>query len=59
MGLGGNPATIEVVVRPGDIWLSIVPSFTWWAIMKPDRAEELIRALYQSVREARAQLPGV
>jgi hypothetical protein len=57
MGLGGDPATIEVVVRRGHIWLSTIPSITLWAIMNPDKAEELIRTLYQSVREARGQLP--
>lgn len=59
MGLGGNPATIECVVRRGDIWMSIEPAFTWWAIMKPDKAEEFIRVLHQSVREARPRPPGV
>ncbi|MGH3889526.1 MAG: hypothetical protein ACRDSZ_23695 [Pseudonocardiaceae bacterium] len=34
-GSGGVSATVVVIARQGKVWMSIVPPFTWEAIMEP------------------------
>jgi hypothetical protein len=38
-------ATIVVTVVHGTVWMSIVPPFTWEAIMEPGMVDEVIRVL--------------
>lgn len=51
---GGIRATVVVTVAHGAVLMSIVPPFTWEAIMAPETVEELIRALAQARIEATA-----
>ncbi len=44
-GSGGVSATVVVIVRQGKVWMSIVPPFTWEAIMEPGKVDELMRTL--------------
>ncbi|MGH3976075.1 MAG: hypothetical protein ACRDS9_22525, partial [Pseudonocardiaceae bacterium] len=44
-GSGGVSATVVVRVQKGQVWVSIVPPFTWEAIMEPVKVDELIRTL--------------
>lgn len=44
-GSGGVSATIVVTAQQGQVWVSIVPSFTWEAIIEPAKVDELIRTL--------------
>lgn len=44
-GSGGVSATVVVTAQHGQVWVSIVPPFTWEAIMEPVKVDELIRTL--------------
>lgn len=44
-GSGGVTATVVIFVRQGTVLMSIVPPFTWEAIMDPEQVDELISAL--------------
>lgn len=44
-GREGVVATVVVTVYRGNVWMSIVPPFTWEAIMAPGQVDELIRVL--------------
>jgi hypothetical protein len=44
-GTEGATASVVVTVQWGQVWLSIVPPFTWEAIMEPAKVEELIHVL--------------
>ncbi|MGH3976304.1 MAG: hypothetical protein ACRDS9_23715 [Pseudonocardiaceae bacterium] len=44
-GSGGISATVIVIARHGKVWVSIVPPFTWEAIMEPGKVDELMRTL--------------
>ncbi len=44
-GREGVVATVVVTVYRGNVWMSIVPPFTWDAIMEPGQVDELIRVL--------------
>lgn len=44
-GMGGIAATVIVKTCRGQVWMSIVPPFTWEAIMEPGTVDELIRVL--------------
>jgi hypothetical protein len=44
-GSGGVSATVVVIARRGRVWVSIVPPFTWEAIMEPGKVDELMRTL--------------
>lgn len=44
-GSGGVSATIVVVARQGRVWLSIMPPFTWEAILEPSTVDTLLRTL--------------
>ncbi len=44
-GSGGVSATIIVVARQGRVWLSIMPPFTWEAILEPIHIDELTHTL--------------
>lgn len=52
-GSGGVSATVIVTVRRGSVWMSIVPPFTWEAILEPGEVDELVRTLTQAGKEAR------
>ena len=45
--------TVVVTVYRGDVWMSIVPPFTWEAIMEPAKVDELIQVLGSARQEAR------
>jgi hypothetical protein len=44
-GSGGVAATVIVRTQRGQVWVSIVPLFTWEAIMDPVKVDELIHML--------------
>jgi hypothetical protein len=44
-GREGVAATVVVTTYPGYVWMSIVPPFTWEAIMDPGHVDQLIHAL--------------
>jgi hypothetical protein len=48
----GENATVVVTVQQGQVWMSIVPPFTWEAIMEPGKVDELIRTLTSARDEA-------
>lgn len=52
-GSGGVTATIVVFARQGTVLMSIVPPFTWEAIMDPETVDELIRTLELAQADAR------
>lgn len=49
----GKDATIVVTVVQGTVWMSIVPLFTWEAIMEPGKVDEVMRVLGAAGEEAR------
>lgn len=53
-GSGGVAATVVVTTQQGQVWVSIVPPFTWEAIMEPMKVDELIHMLGLA-REAAAR----
>lgn len=64
-GSGGVSATVIVIAQHGGVWMSIMPPFTWEAIMEPGKVDELIRTLtvardnaQRMVSSTRAQTPG-
>lgn len=52
-GRQGVVATVVVTIYRGEVWLSIVPPFTWEAIMEPGKVDELIHVLGLAREEAR------
>jgi hypothetical protein len=52
-GSGGVSATVVVMVLKGTVRVSIVPPFTWEAIMAPEKIDELIRTLGLARDEAK------
>jgi hypothetical protein len=44
-GREGVAATVVVTTYRGYVWMSIVPPFTWEAIMDPGQVDQLIHAL--------------
>ncbi|MGH3752072.1 MAG: hypothetical protein ACRDRP_05135 [Pseudonocardiaceae bacterium] len=44
-GSGGVAATVIVMTQRGYVWVSIMPPFTWEAIMEPVKVDELIHML--------------
>ena len=63
-GSGGVSATVIVIAQHGSVWMSIMPPFTWEAIMEPGKVDELIRTLtvardnaQRMVSSTRAQTP--
>lgn len=57
-GSGGVSATVVVTVQQGKVWLSIVPPFTWDAIMEPVKVDELIRTLGLAREDAKRMARG-
>lgn len=53
MGMQGVSALVIVTVVREMVWLSISPPFTWEAIMKPGKVDELISVLTLARDEAR------
>ena len=51
-GMQGVDATVVVTVVRDTVWLSISPPFTWEAIMKPGRVDEVISILELARDEA-------
>ncbi len=49
----GEVATVVVTVVHGTVWMSIMPPFTWEAIMKPEMVDEVIRVLELARDEAK------
>lgn len=52
-GSGGVSATVVVVARRGQVWVSIMPPFTWEAILEPIKVDELIRTLELAQEDAK------
>lgn len=52
-GREGVVVTVTVAIYRGEVWLSIVPPFTWEAIMEPGKVDELIHLLGLAREEAR------
>lgn len=52
-GSGGVTATIVIFTRQGTVLMSIVPPFTWEAIMDPEQVDELISALELAKNDAK------
>lgn len=44
-GMEGVAATVVVTVVQGEVWMSISPPFSWEAIMKPVKVDELMHVL--------------
>jgi hypothetical protein len=44
-GREGATATVVVTLYREEVWMSIVPPFTWEAIMEPGKVDELIHVL--------------
>ncbi len=57
-GSGGISATVVVTVQKGTVWVSIVPPFTWEAIMEPGKVDELIRTLGLAREDAKRMVSG-
>jgi len=51
-GMQGVDAAVVVRVVRGAVWMSIMPPFTWEAIMEPGKVDELIRTLESARGEA-------
>lgn len=49
----GENAAIVVTVVHGRVWISIVPPFTWEAVMEPRIVDEVVRVLELARDEAR------
>jgi hypothetical protein len=49
----GVAATVMVTVVQGKVWMSIMPPFTWQAIMDSGKIDELMRVLRLARDEAR------
>lgn len=54
----GMSATVVVTARRGQVWVSIVPPFTWEAIMEPVKVDELIRTLGLAREDAQRMVRG-
>jgi hypothetical protein len=54
-GSGGIAATVIVTVRRGFVWMSIMPPFTWEAILDPGKVDELVGTLTLAGKDARDQ----
>ncbi len=52
-GMAGVDATVVVTVVQDTVWLSISPPFTWEAIMKPGKVDEVISMLELARDEAK------
>jgi hypothetical protein len=51
-GREGTAATVAITTYRGQVWMSIMPPFTWEAIMEPKAVNELIHALTLARDEA-------
>jgi hypothetical protein len=49
-GREGTAATVAITTYRGRVWMSIMPPFTWEAILDPGVVDELIQAL-ESARD--------
>jgi Na+/proline symporter len=49
----GVDATVVVTVVQGTVWMSISPSFTWEAIMEPEKVDEVMAVLDLAREEAK------
>lgn len=52
-GMAGVEASVVVTVVHDTVWLSISPPFTWEAIMKPGKVDEIISMLEMARDEAK------
>lgn len=52
-GSGGVAATVVVIAQRGQVLVSIVPPFTWEAIMEPRKVDEVIHVLGLARDDAR------
>jgi hypothetical protein len=57
-GNGGISATVVVTAQKGTVWVSIVPPFTWEAIMEPEKVDELIQTLGLARDDAKQMVSG-
>lgn len=56
-GMQEIDATVVVTVVRGTVWMSIMPPFTWEAIMEPEKVDEVIRTLQLARGEAERMCP--
>lgn len=52
-GREGVVATVAVTTYRGDVWMSIVPPFSWDVIMEIGKVDELIQVLAMAREDAR------
>jgi hypothetical protein len=55
---GEGAATVIVTTQRGQVWVSIVPPFTWEAIMEPGKVDELIQTLGLARDDAKRMAAG-
>lgn len=58
-GREGVVATVVVATYRGDVWISIVPPFTWDVVMAPAKVDELIQVLATARKDARRSVAVV
>lgn len=58
-GSGGVSATVIVVARRGQVWVSIMPPFTWEAILEPIKVDELIHTLGLAREDAKKMATAI
>lgn len=51
-GMQGTDVTVVVTVVQGAVWMSISPPFSWEAIMRPAKVDDVIHALELARDEA-------
>jgi hypothetical protein len=56
-GRNGVEVTVVVTEYRGHVWMSIVPPFTWEAIMKPEHVDQLIHVLGLAREESSRRVP--
>ncbi len=58
-GTAGVAATVTVKTYRGQVWMSIMPPFTWEAIMEAGAVDEVIRVLALARDEAKRRKVAV
>jgi hypothetical protein len=58
-GREGIAATVVITTYRGRVWMSIVPAFTWEAIMEEGTVDELMHTLRLARDEAKQQIVAV
>jgi hypothetical protein len=56
-GRNGVAVTVVVTAYRGHVWMSIVPPFSWEAIMEPEHVDQLIHVLELTREESSRRAP--